>query len=145
MKMKKSLFTAAMVLTLGLAAGCGAKDDAPAAQSSAAVAETGAAETQMEETGMAETAGSEEETMAGEEANVVTGTIDEVTDMYFSIENTTGTYYQFAYDEESEVDFSQLSIGDKVEIFYEGELSDVDTFFGKILDIQKLEESEVVE
>ena len=136
--MKKYLFTAAMVLTLGLAAGCGEKDEAPVVQSSAAVAETGAAETQMEET-------ASEETMAKEEANVVTGTIDEVTDMYFSIENTTGTYYQFAYDEESEVDFSQLSVGDKVEIFYEGELSDVDTFFGKILDIQKLEESEVVE
>lgn len=135
--MKKHVLLATMILTLGLAAGCGAKGDdaaesSTAVETSMVVEETSAEETTMEE---AET-GTAEDIAAGQEGTV-TGTIDEVTEMYFSIQDEAGTYYQFAYDEESSVDFSQLSVGDVVTITYEGELSDVDTFFGKIISVEK--------
>lgn len=98
--MKKFAVVLGMVLTLGLAVGCAGKE-APAAS-----AEVSA------------------------DTKSVTGVIDEVTDLYFSIQAEDGTYYQFPFTEENSIDLSEASIGDKIKLYYEGELSDVDTFDG---------------
>lgn len=98
--MKKFVVVLGMVLTLGLAVGCAGKE-APAAS-----AEVSA------------------------DAKSVTGVIDEITDLYFSIQAEDGTYYQFPFTEENSIDLSEASIGDKIKLYYEGELSDVDTFDG---------------
>lgn len=101
--MKKFAVVLGMVLTLGLAVGCGSQE------SSKAAAEVSA------------------------DTKSVTGVIDEVTDLYFSIQAEDGTYYQFPFTEENSIDLSEASIGDKIKLYYEGELSDVDTFDGVLI------------
>ncbi|MBR5577905.1 MAG: hypothetical protein IKW28_02800 [Lachnospiraceae bacterium] len=101
--MKKFTVIVGMVLTLGLAAGCGSKEAAGAA------------------------------TEATANAKSVVGIIDEVTDLYFSIQAEDGTYYQFPFTEENNIDLGEASIGDKIKLYYDGELSDVDAFDGVLV------------
>ena len=98
--MKKFAVVVGMVLTLGLAVGCGSQESSKTA------------------------------TEASAEGKSVVGVIDEVTDLYFSIQAEDGTYYQFPFTEENSIDLSEANIGDKIKLYYEGELSDVDTFDG---------------
>lgn len=73
------------------------------------------------------------ETKDLENASFIVGTIDEVADYYFSIEDENGVFYQFPFTEENSIDLSEASIGDKIKLYYEGELSTVDMFDGVLI------------
>ena len=79
------------------------------------------------------------ETKSLEEASFVVGTIDEVADYYFSIQAENGIYYQFPFTEENSIDLGDANIGDKIKIYYEGSLSDVDMFDGVLLGSEMVE------
>ena len=71
-----------------------------------------------------------------DKVNSITGVIDEITSLYFYIEDDKGIYYQFALLDDNNIDISQYSVGDKITITYQGKLSDTDTFHGKILNVE---------
>ena len=106
--MKKLLVVLGMVLTLGLAVGCGSKE--------------------VENTDK-----------SLENASSVVGMIDEVADYYFSIQDENGTYYQFPYTEDNSIDLSEANIGDKIKLYYEGELSETDMFDGVLIGSEMVE------
>ena len=96
--MKKYILTMAMVLTLGLAAGCG---------------------------------GAEKKDTA--EQKTVVGAITDITTDYFTFESEDGTAYQFPLNENNSVDFSEINVGEKIELTYEGEFSEGADFEGSVV------------
>lgn len=115
--MKKYAAIAGMIFALGLAAGCG---------------------TQGSTAGGAEgTAGTEQQ----EAQKSVTGVIDEIVDdYYFSIQTEDGTYYQFPLSEEADFELGDAAVGDTIQLFYDGELSEVDMFDGTLSGCELIEE-----
>jgi hypothetical protein len=92
--------------------------------------------------GLMTACGKSQEQTAGknlEGAKSVVGTIDEVAADYFSIQTETGTYYQFPFTKENSIDLSNASIGDKIKLYYEGELSDIDMFDGVLIGSEMVE------
>lgn len=73
---------------------------------------------------------------ASDKVNSITGVVDEITSNYFYIEDEKGIYYQFALLDDNNIDISQYSVGDKITITYQGNLSETDTFYGKILNVE---------
>lgn len=71
-----------------------------------------------------------------DKVNSITGIVDEITSNYFYIEDEKGIYYQFALLDDNNIDISQYSVGDKITITYQGNLSETDTFYGKILNVE---------
>lgn len=108
--MKKFLVVLGMVLTLGLTVGCAKEEEVSSANR-----------------------------VSLENASAVVGIIDEVADYYFSIQDENGIYYQFPFTEENSIDLSNASIGDKIKLYYEGELSDTDMFDGVLLGSEMIE------
>lgn len=108
MFMRKLLVILGMVLTLGLAVGCGSQKE------------------EISEKSL-------------ENVPFVVGVIDEVADYYFSIQAENGIYYQFPFTEENSIDLSNASIGDKIKLYYEGELSEVDMFDGVLVGSEMVE------
>ena len=113
--MKKYLVLLGMVLTLGLAVGCGNKENLEAETATKIVTNI-------------------------EEGKVVTGVIDEIAeDYYFSIQVEDGTYYQFPLLEENDFELGDAGVGDKIKLIYDGELSEVDMFDGTLLGCELVE------
>lgn len=70
-------------------------------------------------------------------ASTVSGTLDEVKDFMFVIKADDGAYYSFPLDEDDEIDLSGFSAGDRVVVKYEGTLSEIDAFTGKLISVEK--------
>ena len=152
--MKKHLIAATLIVTLGLAAGCGAEGVSSDIMPTTAVQEmdmTVGTELATEEMPMAETtveaveesaidgaaAVSSEEAM---EATAVTGVVEEMKDFMFIITDEAGTAYAFPYDAESGLDLSDIQVGDKVTVSFTGTISESEAFKGEILSVEKVEE-----
>ena len=116
--MKKNFVVLGMVLTLGLTVGCAKEKNNPLDQEASIAQE-----------------------ISLENASTITGIIDEVADYYFSIQDENGVYYQFPFTENNSIDLSTASIGDKIKLYYEGELSDTDMFDGILLGSEMLEDT----
>ncbi len=168
--MKKHLLTFTLVATLGLATACGSEDVPSGAQVSTAtgteeafsidadipegdtfeliegtIAE--AATDATEGTTAVAATGATEGTTAGTEVNgsqaeaaegSVIGVVEEIKEFKIIIlDEATGTYYDFPIEE---VDLGDIKVGDKVKVTYNGIISEVDPFKGKVLSVEKAAE-----
>ena len=131
------------LLTLSLAAGCGAKTDNAGETSAPAVSESQAAEsTEQAAESTEQTAESTEQTAdvqntadQGEE-KTITGTIDEIKDFMFVITDESGAAYEFSFETAPE-GLENVAGGDTVKVTYTGEISEVDPFNGTVISVEK--------
>ena len=131
------------LLTLSLAAGCGAKTDNAGETSSPAVSESQAAKsTEQAAESTEQTAESTEQTAdvqntadQGEE-KTITGTIDEIKDFMFIITDESGAAYEFSFETAPE-GLENVAGGDTVKVTYTGEISEVDPFNGTVISVEK--------
>ena len=114
------------LLTLSLAAGCGAKTDNAGETSSPAVSESQAAESTEQTADVQNTADQGEE-------KTITGTIDEIKDFMFIITDESGAAYEFSF----ETALENVAGGDTVKVTYTGEISEVDPFNGTVISVEK--------
>ena len=110
------------LLTLSLAAGCGAKTDNAGETSSPAVSESQAADVQN--------------TADQGEEKTITGTIDEIKDFMFIITDESGAAYEFSFETAPE-GLENVAGGDTVKVTYTGEISEVDPFNGTVISVEK--------
>lgn len=143
--MKKQLFTATLIVTLGLAAGCGAQGtsgDVTATtmeQEAEMLSGEDMASQEMVQTEM-DMEGTQAATDAEMEVSTVTGVVEELKDFMFIINDEAGASYAFSYTAEDGLDLSQVQAGDKVKVSFTGTVSEVDAFNGKVLSVEKVEE-----
>lgn len=131
------------LLTLSLAAGCGAKTDNAGETSAPAVSESQAAKsTEQAAESTEQTAESTEQTAdvqntadQGEE-KTITGTIDEIKDFMFIITDESGAAYEFSFETAPE-GLENVAGGDTVKVTYTGEISEVDPFNGTVISVEK--------
>ena len=140
--MKKRNYTllAAGLLVLAMAAGCGSNTgnaDTTTSQTQETQTTTESTETQRSETASAtETPDSTED--AGTEEKTVTGTIEEIKDFMFIVNDEDGKSYEFDFDADTKPDgLDQVEAGDKVQVTYTGEVSEVDPFTGTVISVEK--------
>lgn len=129
--MKNKIVIGFMVVAFAaLGSACGQSSKAPAASAASAEAAIDtaakAASEMMAETAQAAAASTEEQT--------VIGTIDEIKDFMVSIVSEDGNPYTLNYDKMPE-GLDKMKPGDKVEIVYTGELTEVDAFNGSIISV----------
>ena len=117
------------LLTLSLAAGCGAKTDNAGETSSSAVSESQAAESTEQTADVQNTADQGEE-------KTITGTIDEIKDFMFIITDESGAAYEFSFETAPE-GLENVAGGDTVKVTYTGEISEVDPFNGTVISVEK--------
>lgn len=110
------------LLTLSLAAGCGAKTDNAGETSAPAVSESQAADVQN--------------TADQGEEKTITGTIDEIKDFMFIITDESGAAYEFSFETAPE-GLENVAGGDTVKVTYTGEISEVDPFNGTVISVEK--------
>lgn len=110
------------LLTLSLAAGCGAKTDNAGETSSPAVSESQAADVQN--------------TADQGEEKTITGTIDEIKDFMFIITDESGAAYEFSFETAPE-GLENVAGGDTVKVTYTGEISEIDPFNGTVISVEK--------
>ena len=104
------------LLTLSLAAGCGAKTD-------------NAGESTEQTADVQNTADQGEE-------KTITGTIDEIKDFMFVITDESGAAYEFSFETAPE-GLENVAGGDTVKVTYTGEISEVDPFNGTVISVEK--------
>ena len=109
------------LLTLSLAAGCGAKTDNAGETSAPAVSESQAAE-------------STEQT--ADVQNTADQGIDEIKDFMFVITDESGAAYEFSFETAPE-GLENVAGGDTVKVTYTGEISEVDPFNGTVISVEK--------
>ena len=114
------------LLTLSLAAGCGAKTDNAGETSAPAVSESQAAKSTEQ------AAESTEQTADVQN----TGTIDEIKDFMFIITDESGAAYEFSFETAPE-GLENVAGGDTVKVTYTGEISEVDPFNGTVISVEK--------
>ena len=117
------------LLTLSLAAGCGAKTDYAGETSSPAVSESQAAESTEQTADVQNTADQGEE-------KTITGTIDEIKDFMFIITDESGAAYEFSFETAPE-GLENVAGGETVKVTYTGEISEVDPFNGTVISVEK--------
>ena len=117
------------LLTLSLAAGCGAKTDNAGETSAPAVSESQAAESTEQTADVKNTADQGEE-------KTITGTIDEIKDFMFVITDESGAAYEFSFETAPE-GLENVAGGDTVKVTYTGEISEVDPFNGTVISVEK--------
>ena len=113
------------LLTLSLAAGCGAKTDNAGETSAPAVSESQAAESTEQTADVQNTADQGEEK-----------TIDEIKDFMFIITDESGAAYEFSFETAPE-GLENVAGGDTVKVTYTGEISEVDPFNGTVISVEK--------
>ena len=113
------------LLTLSLAAGCGAKTDNAGETSAPAVSESQAAESTEQTADVQNTADQGEE-------KTITGTIDEIKDFMFVITDESGAAFETAPE-----GLENVAGGDTVKVTYTGEISEVDPFNGTVISVEK--------
>ena len=117
------------LLTLSLAAGCGAKTDNAGETSAPAISESQAAESTEQTADVQNTADQGEE-------KTITGTIDEIKDFMFIITDESGAAYEFSFETAPE-GLENVAGGDTVKVTYTGEISEVDPFNGTVISVEK--------
>lgn len=76
----------------------------------------------------------------GEDVKTLTGTLDEQKDFMFVVTEDQGTSYAFPIEDGKEPEgLEDVSVGDKVTVTYTGEVSEVDSFTGTVLSVEKAE------
>ena len=86
------------LLTLSLAAGCGAKTDNAGETSAPAVSESQAAESTEQTAESTEQTADVQNTADQGEEKTITGTIDEIKDFMFVITDESGAAYEFSFE-----------------------------------------------
>lgn len=76
-------------------------------------------------------------TGCGKKGLTVSGTVDEIKDFMFVIETSEGAFYSFPISSDGEIDLSDITVGDEIVVEYEGTLSEIDSFTGKVLSVEK--------
>ncbi len=127
--MKKKILTMLVVLTVsaGVMAGC-SKETQQGTENNVPSNETAQEENGAEESGKP---GNTEESVSE-----VTGTLDEIKDFMFVVTDDAGSSYAFPFEEKPE-NLDQMAVGDKVVVKYTGTISEVDSFTGEVLSIEK--------
>lgn len=109
---KKYLLLTTGLLILALAAGCGSK------------------------TGETTDNVKQEAQVSQTEEKTLTGTLEEVKDFMFIVTDESGASYEFSFDEKPE-GLDAVAAGDKVQVTYTGEISEVDPFTGTVISVEK--------
>ena len=143
MKKKYVLLTTGLLI-LALAAGCGSKagqttDNAKqeASQTTITDSEKAKAADETEKTDATEAPESTETNAeVSTEEKTLTGTIEEVKDFMFIVTDESGASYEFSFDEKPE-GLDAVTTGDKVQVTYTGEISEVDPFNGTVISVEK--------
>ena len=124
------------LLTLSLAAGCGAKTDNAGETSAPAVSESQAAESTEQTADVQNTADQDNGSNDQGEEKTITGTIDEIKDFMFVITDESGAAYEFSFETAPE-GLENVAGGDTVKVTYTGEISEVDPFNGTVISVEK--------
>ncbi len=124
------------LLTLSLAAGCGAKTDNAGETSAPAVSESQAAESTEQTAESTEQTADVQNTADQGEEKTITGTIDEIKDFMFVITDESGAAYEFSFETAPE-GLENVAGGDTVKVTYTGEISEVDPFNGTVISVEK--------
>lgn len=143
MMKKKYVLLVSGLLALSLAAGCGSKtgvtaDTAkPEVQESQTAEETPAAQ-DSETAAATETQNPADvsSTEANAEEKTLVGTMEEIKDFMFIVTDEAGTSYEFSFDTKPD-GLDDVKAGDKVQVTYTGEISEVDPFEGTIISVVK--------
>ena len=69
---------------------------------------------------------------------LISGTIDDIKDFMFVVNDDKDTPYSFTFDEKPD-GLESVASGDKVTVKYTGTISEVDPFEGKIISVEKAE------
>ena len=124
------------LLTLSLAAGCGAKTDNAGETSAPAVSESQAAESTEKTAESTEPTADVQNTADQGEEKTITGTIDEIKDFMFIITDESAAAYDFTFETAPE-GLENVAGGDTVKVTYTGEISEVDPFNGTVISVEK--------
>ena len=124
------------LLTLSLAAGCGAKTDNAGETSAPAVSESQAAKSTEQAAESTEQTADVQNTADQGEEKTITGTIDEIKDFMFIITVESGAAYEFSFETAPE-GLENVAGGDTVKVTYTGEISEVDPFNGTVISVEK--------
>lgn len=120
----KKLFALLMALTLLLCSACGAKEENPEDSAEDPNAPTESVDTQKND----------------EEQKTLIGSLDEVKDFMIVVTDENGTSYALSFNDAGKPEgLSDVSVGEKVEVTYTGELSAVDVFEGSVLSVKAAE------
>ena len=103
------------LLTLSLAAGCGAKTDNAGETSAPAVSESQAAESTEQTAESTEQTADVQNTADQGEEKTITGTIDEIKDFMFVITDESGAAYEFSFETAPE-GLENVAGGDTVKV-----------------------------
>ena len=124
------------LLTLSLAAGCGAKTDNAGETSAPAVSESQAAESTEQTAESTEQTADVQNTADQGEEKTITGTIDEIIDLQVVFRDESGAAYEFSFETAPE-GLENVAGGDTVKVTYTGEISEVDPFNGTVISVEK--------
>ena len=73
--------------------------------------------------------------------STVTGIIQEMKDFMFVVVSDDGTPHAFSYDSDKRPDgLDQIKSGDRVTVTYTGILSEIESFTGEIISIEKVKQ-----
>ena len=131
---KNTMWKKATVLSLSVLMGvsmmaCGAKGGAATADKNTSIAASAAVKG-------SEKAGEKKAEEKNAEGEELKGKISEIKDFMFTVTTDDGKSYALSFDKKPE-GLSEVQDGDEVVVHYTGELSEVDTFTGKILSVEK--------
>lgn len=76
------------------------------------------------------------DSQSGQGEKTLTGTLEEIKDFMFIVEDESGDSYVFDLENGTPEGLQECSVGDKVTVTYTGELSVVDSFTGKVLSVK---------
>ena len=119
------------LLTLSLAAGCGAKTDNAGETSAPAVSESQAAESTEQTAESTEQTADVQNTADQGEEKTITGTIDEIKEFRGVMTDVCGE------GETAPEGLENVAGGDTVKVTYTGEISEVDPFNGTVISVEK--------
>lgn len=126
---KNHIFSAAILASAMLfASACGTQTPAP----ERVPAETSAVSDTADGGSMTDASDNAEESS-------ITGTIDEIKDFMFILTDDSGASYVFGFEGEKPQGLDSMTAGDKVTVTYTGTLSEVDSFTGTIISVEKAE------
>lgn len=83
--------------------------------------------------------GGKKDAGAGQEAQTLTGTLDEVKDFMFVVTDDNGDSYALAFDGDAPEGLKDQTVGSRVTVTYTGTLSVVDSFTGEVLSVEAAE------
>lgn len=131
---KNTMWKKATVLSLSVLMGasmmaCGAKGGAATADKNTSIAASEAVKG-------SEKAGEKKAEEKNAEGEELKGKISEIKDFMFTVTTDDGKSYALSFDKKPE-GLSEVQDGDEVVVHYTGELSEVDTFTGEILSVEK--------